>query len=405
MKSYLRPLISVIVPIYNVERYLEKCIASIVEQTYSNIEIILVDDGSTDNSSIICDEFAKNDHRIKVIHKDWGGVLSARKVGVNFATGEYLISVDGDDWIEKERLEYLANQILSSSADMVYISGYWRDIEGGSRAIDTSIVSKTYFGEEIREKVFPLLQVVDKCFSSPIKGSLCMWAIKKRLLQEKIKLIDDRISMSEDHICVWFCLLEARIVSVVRHLSYHYIQRNTSLTYSKDDREKERMTIWHCQLRDYIKEYNGSEKIKRVFTFLNIFIMLCANYEMLLLEEVDYLFPYSRVKKGSKIVVYGAGKVGRHIIRALNKRKDYEIVLWVDQNENRQPVLDYKISSIQDILYLEYDFIVVATVYEDMSLEIKKVLLSMGVDDKKIATMDPTVITEDYLDKVFEYAK
>jgi glycosyltransferase involved in cell wall biosynthesis len=402
VKTYSNPLISVIVPVYNVEKYLKRCITSIIEQTFSNIEILLVDDGSTDNSPFICDRFAEQDSRIKVIHKKWGGVLSARKAGVESAAGAYIIGVDGDDWIEKDRLEYLAKQISATAADMIYMSGYWRDTKGEKRKVDDLVVPNTYFGEEIRTEVFPLLQVVDQCFLSPIKGSLCMWAVKGELLKEKISLIDDKISMSEDHICVWFCLLDSAIVSITRHLSYHYTQHGASLSDSKDIREKERMKIWHHQLKNYIKQHHCSNEIMKVFAFLNTFIVLLADYELLLLEDAEYLFPYTKVKKESKIIIYGAGKFGRQIVYALNNREDYKIVLWVDQNENRKPILGYEINTVSTILQTEYDFIVIATVFETIALEMKERLLQMGISEGKIATMDPSVINEDYLNRVFE---
>ena len=94
------PLISVIVPIYNTELYLDKCMQSILNQTYRNLEIILVDDGSTDNSSQMCDLYAGKDSRIRVIHKENGGQSSARNVGLNVCTGDYISFVDSDDWIE-----------------------------------------------------------------------------------------------------------------------------------------------------------------------------------------------------------------------------------------------------------------------------------------------------------------
>lgn len=101
------PLISIIVPVYNVETFLRQCLDSIVTQTYKNLEIILVDDGSTDNSGKVCDEYAERDRRIKVIHKSNSGVSSARNVGLNVATGKYIGFVDGDDWIEPDMYEYL----------------------------------------------------------------------------------------------------------------------------------------------------------------------------------------------------------------------------------------------------------------------------------------------------------
>ena len=94
-------LISIIVPVYNVEEYLKECIDSIINQTYKRIEIILVDDGSTDKSGKICDDYAKIDKRIKVVHKENGGLSDARNVGISVSSGKYIAFVDSDDWVEK----------------------------------------------------------------------------------------------------------------------------------------------------------------------------------------------------------------------------------------------------------------------------------------------------------------
>ena len=120
-------LISVIVPIYNIDRYVGICIESIIKQTYDNLEIILVDDGSTDKSPVICDLYATKDNRIKVIHKPNGGLVSARKAGVQNATGKFVGYVDGDDYVEPTFFESLYNAITRYDAD-VAISGYSRDL-------------------------------------------------------------------------------------------------------------------------------------------------------------------------------------------------------------------------------------------------------------------------------------
>ncbi len=111
-------LISIIVPVYNVEVFLDSCIESIVNQTYFNLEIILVDDGSTDNSSQLCDDWASKDSRIRVIHKKNGGLSEARNIGIDAAAGAYIAFVDSDDWIEKNFIEQLMKSIIYTSADL-----------------------------------------------------------------------------------------------------------------------------------------------------------------------------------------------------------------------------------------------------------------------------------------------
>ena len=110
--------VSVIVPVYNVEKYIKKCVDSIINQTYSNMEIILVDDGATDNSGLICDEYARMDNRICVIHKKNGGLASARNAGVEVATGDYIAYIDSDDWVENDFIGLLLEACVNNGADM-----------------------------------------------------------------------------------------------------------------------------------------------------------------------------------------------------------------------------------------------------------------------------------------------
>lgn len=115
----MTPKISVIVPVYNVEKYLQRCVNSLISQTYSNIEIILVDDGSPDGSPAICDEYAQTESRIKVVHKKNGGLSSARNAGIEIASGDYLTFVDSDDWIARDTIQYSFDKIKEYSADVV----------------------------------------------------------------------------------------------------------------------------------------------------------------------------------------------------------------------------------------------------------------------------------------------
>ena len=117
-------LISIIIPVYNVEKYLERCIESVISQTYKNLEIILVDDGSTDSSGKLCDEFAQKDDRIKVIHKKNGGISDARNVGIEQVTGKYVGFADSDDYLEKDMIETLYNLSVKHDADISIVSYY-----------------------------------------------------------------------------------------------------------------------------------------------------------------------------------------------------------------------------------------------------------------------------------------
>ncbi|MDR1554903.1 MAG: glycosyltransferase family 2 protein [Campylobacteraceae bacterium] len=140
-----KPLVSVIVPVYNVEKYLRKCLDSIINQTYKNLEIILVDDGSPDNCGKICDECALKDKRVKVIHKTNGGQSSARNMGLDIAKGEYIAFVDSDDWIDEGMYEELVCIAQKETTDIV-ISGFYKVEKDGislfKKNLDTSSKDK-----------------------------------------------------------------------------------------------------------------------------------------------------------------------------------------------------------------------------------------------------------------------
>ena len=126
----MKPLISVIVPVYKVEQYLDECVQSIINQTYKNLEIILVDDGSPDRCPAICDKYAEIDHRVIVIHKQNGGVCSARNAALSIAKGEYIGFVDGDDYIDSSMYEALMNACVDSGAGFAYSNFLFVDSTG-----------------------------------------------------------------------------------------------------------------------------------------------------------------------------------------------------------------------------------------------------------------------------------
>ena len=390
--------ISIIVPIYNVEKYINQCIESIIAQSYRNLEIILVDDGSTDNCPEICDDYAQKDKRVHVIHKRNGGVTSARKAGAAAATGDYVLSVDGDDWIEKDRVEVLVREgIMPDYPDMVHLLGHTNDYEeDGKESIHISfnVPTKLFENDEIENEIIPLMSRND------IRGPLWMWAIRRELIQRNQPLIDDRVAFGEDFLCVTFCLMEAKSVMTIQQGGYHYIRRTSSITsqvFSPDNKSFLPIIIWYQELRKQLEQKRASEKIYEMcddITILHILMYYARNYDLLLQNFPDCLLPFPKISSGARIVVYGAGKIGHSLVQDLDKTKKCSVVLWVDQNQNRPTVPGYFISPRQAIFSTDYDFIVVAIMNADAAREVKRTLILDGVPEEKIATMDASTISE-----------
>ena len=139
------PLFSIIIPVYNVEKYLNKCVDSVLNQTFTDFEVILVDDGSPDNCPAICDSYAEKDKRVRVIHKQNGGLICARKSGLEAARGDYIGFVDSDDWIEENMYELFADMIKKYSPDMVLSDFYF---DSGKEIIN----SEQLFEQEFYDK-------------------------------------------------------------------------------------------------------------------------------------------------------------------------------------------------------------------------------------------------------------
>ena len=144
--------ISVIVPVYNAEKYLERCLYSIVNQTYSDIQIVLVNDGSTDNSYSICKKYADKDRRIILISKENEGVINTRKVGVDNSEGKFICWVDADDWIENDYISNLATLQKESQSDIVSVA-HFHEIGGDKHIVKNGIINGVYNSSDIIDKM------------------------------------------------------------------------------------------------------------------------------------------------------------------------------------------------------------------------------------------------------------
>ena len=221
-------LFSVIVPIYKIEKYLCRCIDSVLAQTFEDYELILVDDGSPDNCPAICDEYAKRDARIKVIHKENGGLVSARQAGITQAVGEYVFHLDGDDAICDDALESAYKIIREMQPDIVSFS-YRRCINGEpGEVVDDLVPEGLYDRAALEEKIYPNLLSND----SMKNLFYFLWgkAIKRELATKHQLSVNRAISLGEDLSCSVPCYLEAQTVYMSRQVIYLYTIRNDSIT-------------------------------------------------------------------------------------------------------------------------------------------------------------------------------
>ncbi len=222
---------TVIVPIYNVEKYLEKCIDSILNQTFTDFEVLLVDDGSTDRCPQICDDFRRKDHRVRVIHKANRGLVSARNAGIFPARGDYITYVDGDDWIKPGLLQFVHDKIAECPrrVDMVIFSAE-KVFEDHTELMDNQIAEGWYDRERLEKEVFPHLIVKWK------EGGPAVHMIEgftwnkpcRRELQQAYYVDDERIRMFTDEPMTYECLLNCQNVYICNEPLYMYNQTNVN---------------------------------------------------------------------------------------------------------------------------------------------------------------------------------
>jgi glycosyltransferase involved in cell wall biosynthesis len=229
------PLISIIVPIYQVEQYLKRCIESIVRQTYQRIEIILVDDGSKDSSLNICESFARDDNRIKIIQKSNGGLVTARKAGAESASGDYVSFVDGDDWIDADYIEKMVRSLANQRGDMV-LAGFSRCIYGETeKKVTNGICSGIYDRDSIHKDIVPTLLNDCKNPTGAIIPAVWNKMFRREILMECLIKVDNGITLGEDIICSYLSLINSNMVIIDNEITgYHYRINETSMTGQND---------------------------------------------------------------------------------------------------------------------------------------------------------------------------
>lgn len=361
--------ISIVVPVYNVAPYLERCVNSILAQSYADIEIVLVDDGSTDESGELCDKLCNKDARIIVVHQENGGVTKARKKGVSTASGFYVGYVDPDDWVEPDMYEKLLEIMVEENADIV-CSGMKRENDSGVYATwpGSDYDADVYRGE----KLSGLKRNLISDGTIHISGSLANKLFKRELLSECLMNLDERMrGVGDDVACVFPYILRTTTVVITDDAYYHGYDRENSATRSRYENWYEQSNLLYMCLKNAIDKYDDNSDL---YKGLELFWMKEVIYGMKLYypESYSFRFPYKLGREGChiSIVLYGAGLVGKNYYRQFLKDENVEVVSWVDRAYKEIKDRDHKIYNVQTIAECEYDMVVVAIDNEKVANEI-----------------------------------
>lgn len=273
--------ISVIVPVYKVEQYLRKCVDSIIKQTYSNLEIILIDDGSPDNCPIICDEYAMKDNRVVVIHKKNGGLSDARNVGIAKSTGKYITFVDSDDYIASDYIEYLYKLILSANGDVsIVLPQIFYDNQE-----QVAINNKK---ESIRiydSKSALLTMLYQKKFDTSAWGKL----YSKKIFEDVVFPVGN---IYEDISTIYKTLLKSKVIVYSNQKKYYYLKRNDSIM-GRSFKEKDMDYIYQAE-----SMYNSIKNIDKEIEIAARCRLINANFSVL-----KKIYKYDKKNKNLKLII------------------------------------------------------------------------------------------------------
>lgn len=390
-----RVKISIIVPIYNVAKYLEKCILSIMQQTYDKLQIILVDDGSTDDSGHICDEYKEKDNRIVVIHKKNGGLVSARKAGIHMADGEFIGYVDGDDWIEPDMYEHLIRCMEETEADIIESDHY---IENEISGEAKQVKSKLGYGNFDASDIIPIMLCDEEFNECRLQPYIWSKLLRKEILEPIQLSVDEGIGCGEDAAVIYPYILKSNKVYISDYAGYHYMQRSNSMTNTleKDELQKSKRLIRYMQTC-----FGRSKYADRLLVQLNqytklILLLRCISF-FDFENSKSFLTPFGGMAERSKVIIYGAGKLGQSIYHYILSSGLLEIVNWLDQEyvmyqSSGMPVYNPEI--IKE-MQGQYDKIIIAVSSRKAASSIRKYLLEAGVTEEYIIWLSDSFIDEE----------
>ncbi len=381
--------ISVIVPIYKIEAYLPKCIESLLEQSFKSFELILVNDGSPDSCPKICDDYAKKDARIKVIHKENGGLLSARKAGLTAAKAKYVSYVDGDDWVDKYYLDILFKLAEANSSDLV-VTGHFREFDSKIETIKPEFTG-VFDENEIRSSILPKAIYNGRFCEHEVSTYVWNKLFRRDLLKEVLYDVPNEIIMGEDAAITYAYLALSKKLTISKIPLYYYRQRHDSIVKSIENPKMEyyRLGLLMSFLKVKLSKVLDGKNLDRQIMFY-LYSQILVRSGGLVCDHPEKVFfnPFLRAEQNSKIVVYSSGSFGQHILSTNAKTNFFKIVGWIDLDFHKLKVGGNFVKPLSSVVNKEFDFLIIATINPSIYESIKAELGLMGIDASKIVQIN-----------------
>ena len=295
-------MLSIIIPVYNVEEYLRQCVDSVLTQTLQDLEIILVNDGSTDRCGEICDAYAAKDNRVRVLHKPNGGLMSAWKHGLAAANGEWIGFVDSDDWIDSDMYETMLKAAEESRADMV-IAALLKEFDDRTEKEQVFLAPGFYDRERIEKELFPVAISKGTMLDRSVSPSRVTKLFRKELLQANMAFCDERVSLGEDLVTTFACLCDAQSIQVLEFYPYHYRIRGTSIMGRYNPNFTKQAMLLNQTLENVAKQKNVYDFQQQLDNDLVSLVYYGFERNLVFSEKkASELIPYIRVSMAESAV-------------------------------------------------------------------------------------------------------
>ncbi|MCI8940319.1 MAG: glycosyltransferase [Dorea sp.] len=377
--------VSLIIPVYNSGLYLRRCLDSVLGQTLGGIEVICVDDGSTDESAEILEEYASRHQNMQVIHQENRGVAAARKLGAAKAQGRYIGYVDSDDWVETDMFEKLYGYAVSRAVDLV-TSGYFLEGDYITGHYDT-VSEGLYQGERIKylrnHTIYNLPQK-----ETGLRATLCSKLFSRGVMLKAQEMVSDQVTISEDKLSVLAYILECQSVFVLKEAYYHYMIHSQSTVHAVN---REYLVCVNEVYKCFVNLYqhpNFTDAMRQQAELYITELLLKGMNSLMGFQRRNLLWfdPYwlGQIPSGSKVVLYGAGEAGMKCRQQILGKGNLQYVGCVDFGYEKFRGSNLKVNPPETLKEEEYDYIVITIKNPVKAKQVKEKLKESGVEPGRI---------------------